>query len=67
MMLSTILLERRQSYTINRQSYRQRFRAATRKEGKTNRELSARLQDMADKWTHWCNTKEELKDLIVLK
>ena len=54
-------------YDINEESYRQRFRAATRKEGETNRELSARLQDLADKWTQGCNTEEELKDLIVLE
>ena len=44
-------------YNINEESYRQRFRAATRKDGETNRELSARLQDLADKWTQRCNTK----------
>ena len=54
-------------YDIIEESYRQRFRAASRKEGETNRELSARLQDVADKWTQGCNTKEELKDLIVLE
>ena len=54
-------------YDIIEESYRQRFRAASRKEGETNRELSARLQDLADKWTEGCNTKEELKDLIVLE
>ena len=42
--------------------YRQRFRAASRKEGETNGGLSARLQDLSDKWTQGCNTKEELKD-----
>jgi len=54
-------------YDINEESYRQRFRAATRKEGETNRELSARLQDLADKWTQGCRSREELKDLIVLE
>ena len=54
-------------YDINEESYQQRFRAASRKEGETNRELSARLQDLADKWTQGCNTKEELKDFIVLE
>ena len=30
-------------------------------------ENSARLHDLADKWTQGCNIKEELKDLIVLE
>ena len=54
-------------YDINEESYRQRFRSAVRKQGKTNRELAARLDDLADKWTQGCETKEELKDLVVLE
>ena len=54
-------------YDINGESYRQRFRSAVRKQGETNRELAARLDDLADKWTQGCKTKEELKDLVVLE
>ena len=43
------------------------LRAAFRKKDETNRELPAGLQDLADKWTQGCNTREELKDLIVLE
>jgi len=53
-------------YDINEENYYQRFQAASRK-GETNRELSARLQDLADKWTQGCRSREELKDLIVLE
>ena len=54
-------------YDVNEESYRQRFRSAARKQGETNRELAARLDDLADKWTQGCETKEELKDLVVLE
>ena len=54
-------------HDINEESYQQQFRAATRKEGETNRELLARLQDLADKWMQGCRSSEKLKDLIVLE
>jgi len=54
-------------YDINEESYRQRFRSTTRKQGETNRELAARLDDIAEKWMQGCETKEELKDLVVLE
>ena len=34
---------------------------------RTNRELVARLDTLADKWRQGCETKEELKDLVVLE
>ena len=54
-------------YDINEEIYWQTFRAAPRKEGETNRELSVRLQDLDDEWTQGCNAKEQLKYLIVLE
>ena len=54
-------------YDINEESYHQCFQAATRKEGETNRELSTRLQDSANKWTQGHRSREELKVLIVLE
>ena len=49
-------------YDVNEESYRQKFRSATRKQGETNRELTARLQDLTDKWMHGCNTMDQVKD-----
>ena len=43
-------------YDVNEESYRQRFRVASRKDNETNRELVARLADLADKWTHGCHS-----------
>ena len=37
------------------------------KQGETNRELAARLGDLAEKWTQGCETKEEQKDLVILE
>jgi hypothetical protein len=37
-------------YDINDESYRQQFRAAVKKSDETNRELVARLNDLAGKW-----------------
>ena len=54
-------------YDINEESYRQRFRSISRKQGETNRELAARLGDLAEKWMQGCETKEELKDLVILE
>ena len=51
-------------YDINEESYRQRFRSATRKQGETNRELAVRLQDLTDKWMQGCNNMEEIKDRV---
>ena len=51
-------------YDINEETYRQRFRAASRKEGETHRELATRLADTVDKWTRECSSVQELRDLI---
>ena len=47
-------------YDINEESYRQRFRAAKKKEGETNRELAARLEDLVEKWLHACKDRAEV-------
>ena len=52
-------------YNINEETYRQRFRSATRKGDESYRELKARLQDMAKKWMKGCTTAEEVVDLMV--
>ncbi len=54
-------------YDINEESYRQRFRSIVKRAGQTNRELVARLSDLAGKWTQGCTSLEELKDLVVLE
>ena len=37
-------------YGVSEETYRRRFRAATRKGGETNRELAIRLMDLQNKW-----------------
>ena len=54
-------------YDINEESYRQRFRSAVPKPGEINRELRARLGDLAEKWMQKCKTMEEVRDLVVLE
>ena len=54
-------------YDINEESYRQRFRAAKKKEGETNRELAARLEDLVEKWLHACKDRAEVMDTVVLE
>ena len=54
-------------YDIAEESYRQRFRAAKPRPGESNRELAARLEDLADKWMKTCTSIEELRDLVVLE
>ena len=51
-------------YDINEETYRQRFQAASRKDGETHRELATRLADTVDKWTRECSSVQELRDLI---
>ncbi len=49
-------------YDINDESYQQ---ASTKRGGETNRELVARLEDLATKWMQGCTNMEEVKDVIV--
>ena len=54
-------------YDITEESYRQCFRAAKLRPGVSNRELAARLEDLAGKWMKTCTSIEELRDLVVLE
>ena len=54
-------------YDITEESYRQRFRAAKPGPGESNRELAARLEDLAGKWMKACTSIDELRDLVVLE
>ena len=54
-------------YNINEETYRQRFRAAGRKEGESYTELVIRLQDLFKKWTVECKTVEEVSEKIVIE
>ena len=54
-------------YDINEESYRQHFRSATKKPGETNRELVARLVDLAEKWMQGCTSIAEVTDVVVLE
>ena len=38
-----------------------------RKDGESNRELAARLDDMASKWLKDCTSIEQMKDLVVME
>ena len=52
-------------YDTTEETYRQRIRAATRKEGETYRKLATRLMDLANKWTKECTTVLELREMVV--
>ena len=52
-------------YNINADTYRQRFRAAKLKAGKTPRELAIRLRDLADRWTKASMDATDILDISV--
>ena len=54
-------------YDINAETYRQRFRSATRKEEESYRQLAVRLGDLLAKWTKDCKTVEEMAELIAIE
>ena len=54
-----------QRYDICEDTYRQRFRSATRNEGETVKDLEIRRTDLARKWSKECTTVEQLLDMIV--
>ena len=62
--LKEVILRR---YDITEESYRQRFRKATRRAGETPREVATRLHDLAQKWMRGCTTVEELLDRVVME
>ena len=54
-----------QHYNINEETYRQRFRACTLRNGEPPQEFITRLHDLASQWTRDCKTAAEVVDLIV--
>lgn len=54
-------------YDINEESYRQRFRTGKRGKDESNRELVARLNDLATKWLKSRKSREEVLDQIILE
>ena len=54
-------------YDITEESYRQRFRAGKRGREESNRELVARLNDLANKWMKEKGSREQVVDQIVLE
>ena len=52
-------------YDINAESYRERFRTMSKKDGETNRELVARLEDLATKWLQDCTSMAEIRDEVI--
>ena len=53
-----------QCYDINEEAYRCRFRSASRKEGKSNRELAIRMMDWQGKWLRECKSIEDVREAI---
>ena len=54
-------------YNINDETYRQRFRAATKTGDESHRELLVRLQDLARKWLKSCDSAEKVLDIMVME
>ena len=54
-------------YNISEETYRQRFRAAKRKEGETYTELVVRLEDLIRKWTASCETIGDVREKFTVE
>lgn len=54
-------------YDISEETYRQRFRAARRKEGEPYIELATRMADLFRKWTADCDTVEALTEKLLIE
>ena len=52
-------------YDISEDTYRQRFRETSKKEGESVGELAVRLTDLLQKWTKGCRTVDEIRDMLV--
>ena len=52
-------------YDTSEETYRQRFRAATKKEDEVVSELAVRLNDLLQKWTKTCMSADEVRDRVV--
>ena len=51
-------------YGVNQGSYRQKHRAARKGQGETYRDLALRIGDLNQKWTRYCESVEEIRDLM---
>ena len=49
-------------YDISEETYRQRFKAATKKEDEVVSELAVWLNDLLQKWTKTCTSADEVRD-----
>ncbi len=48
-------------------SYRKQFRTARKADSETNRELKARLDNLAAKWLNECATAADVRDKVVME
>ena len=62
--LKTVILKR---YNISEETYRQRFRAVTKRREESFRETMVRLQDLQRKWMKDHKTVEEMSEVIVME
>ena len=62
--LRTMILKR---YNISEETYRQQFRAVTKRREESFREMVVRLQDLQGKWMKDHKTVEEMSEVIVLE
>ena len=51
-------------YDVNEEAYRRRFRALTRSNGETNREVAVKLMDLQQKWLKECKNMDDIKEAI---
>ena len=54
-------------YDVNEETYRRRFRSATKQRDETYRELSIRLLDLQNKWLRNCTSVKKRAELICLE
>ena len=54
-------------YDISEETYRQRFRVTTRKEGETYQELATRTEDLMEKWLKSCKTVKDVKQRFAVE
>ena len=54
-------------YDVNEETYRRRFRSATKQRDETYRELSIRLLDLQNKWLRNCTSVKKMAELICLE
>ena len=52
-------------YDISEETYRQRFRALTKKHDEAVSEMVVHLHDLLQKWTKSCTSVEDIRDLMV--